>query len=185
MKKEEWEKIRIENEREEEKLGKEKMSLNEVFGRLRGAAEWLFDKLEINDREDQPKIDELEKLLNQNSMVRYTVIKMVSKMLGGKYTPESALRILYNIFGGDGPDEGMWELSKSEYEDKSKLTLRVHIQLLYLSSLHKKEGESPWKEAVKRMIESLRESWYFERESREEIRDELRNIFSVYQYNTI
>jgi len=199
------------------------MNIREAFKQLRDAIEWLFDELEINNREDQPTTEDLSIIYyNRNPMksneelARFTVIKMLSRMFGGAVSIthqfsgiESALRMLFIVFGGDGPDAGIESLTDTEYNDKSDITLSAHLEALNKTAIQFEWLErdsvfresdlwghfersakidrpemSVWITAVKRMTESLRDSWYFEDLKRNrslEINNELQDIFSVYR----
>lgn len=199
------------------------MNIEEAFKQLRDSEEWLFDELDINNREDRPTAENLRveylKLIPERSneeLARYTVVKMVSRMFGGAISTEhqfsgieSALRILFIVFGGDGPDAGMTTLTEDEYNDNSDLTLSGHLIALNKTAIQFEwlERDSVfmesdlwghfassakidrpemlvWITAVKRMTESLRDGWYFEDLKTDrslEINDELQNIFSVYR----
>lgn len=120
------------------------MNIQEAFKLLRDAVEWLFDALDLNNRENPPMLNDLRteslKLIPMRSdeeLARYTVTRMVGRLCGGSNFTisrhkdiENSLRNLYLIFGGDGPDAGMTRLSDEEYNDNSDLTLSEHLEAL-------------------------------------------------------
>ena len=124
------------------------MNIGEAFKQLRDAVDWLMHQIDYMNAPVPSILDallsesfKLHVLDSYNDLVKYTVIKMTSRLcadscfnFGGNEDLEDALGHLWRIFGGDVCGENVIHITKSAEADNSNLNLTSQLKALNMAA---------------------------------------------------